>query len=126
MTATFAEGRWMAVCVRCRTSYRTWDGWAWACPECGLDAQAEALVEVARVVLAALDPLPPILLCPHDGCALLPGEACPACQVTEKDRRSKAERLLTYSDTEPDPKRPVAWRHRRGIQVPVYDQSEVA
>lgn len=126
MTATHIAGRWIAVCTRCRTPYRTWDGWAWVCRECGLDAQAEAVVEVARVVLAALAPLPPILLCPHDGCALVPGEPCPACQVNEREFRSKAERLLTYSDTEHDPKRPVTWRPRRGIQVPVYDQSEVA
>lgn len=42
-------------------------------------------------------------------------------------KKSNKASLVSYSDTEDDPKRPIAWRpNRRGIQVPVYKQSEVA
>lgn len=124
--ASFATGRTIAVCDRCRRQYTSNDGWAWCCYECGPDAQAEALVEVTRELADSFAPADPGRTCPHDGCLLVPGERCPACRVRDR-ARSKYQRLQGYSDTEHDPKRPVAWRLKGNIQVPVYEQqSEVA
>lgn len=123
--ASFVEGRTIAVCPFCLARYASNDGWAWACYACGPDAQVQSLIAVAQ---ALADATAPDLsrTCPHDGCLVLPGETCPACRVRDR-ARSKDQRLRGYSDTEHDPKRPVAWRpNGRGIQVPVYEQSEVA
>ena len=53
-------------------------------------------------------------------------EMCSAC-TKKAEWAARQTAAYTYTDDEPDPKRPVAWRpNGRGIQVPVYEQSEVA
>lgn len=52
-------------------------------------------------------------------------EMCTAC--TQKAAwAAKQMSAYTYTDDEHDPKRPVAWRLKGAIRVPVYEQSEVA
>lgn len=121
---TREAARWLAVCGWCAKRYATEDGWAWACKSCAPDALLESLAGVALELEQLANPQPTTDLCPHDGCLLLKGEQCPACRV--RDRPDRNHRQTHYSDTEHDPKRPVAWVRKGHIQVPVYDQSEVA
>lgn len=112
--------RRLAICRWCLRRYSTEDGWAWACGSCATTALLESLAGIAEELVQMVTPEPITELCPNDGCLLLIGEQCPAC------RPGKNWRLTNYSDTEHDPKRPVTWVRKGSIQVPVYDQSEVA
>jgi hypothetical protein len=123
--ASYAAGRTIALCTRCGGQYPSNDGWAWVCYACGPDAAAESIAGVAQQILNALTPDIKYSTCPTDGCLLLPGETCPACRARDQALGAHYRRYH-YTDTEHDPKRPVAWRpNGRGIQVPVYE-SEVA
>jgi hypothetical protein len=95
------------------------------CFDCGPEAQAQALVDVAAAIVVATAPVVAYGICPADDCLLLPGETCPACRARDQDLGGHYRRYH-YTDTEHDPKRPVAWRLKGHIQVPVYEQSEVA
>lgn len=120
---SFLEGRTTAVCPACGKRYASNEGWAWVCFACGPDAQAQALVDVAAAIALATVPVVALDICPVDGCLLVAGETCPACRVRAV---GAFHRRYHYTDTEHDPKRPVAWRRKGNIQVPVYEQSEVA
>jgi hypothetical protein len=123
---SFLEGRTVAVCPACGKRYASNDGWSWVCFGCGPDATAQALVDVATALAAATAPVVAYRICTADGCLLMPGETCPACRARDRDLGGHYRRYH-YTETEHDPKRPVAWRpNGRGIQVPVYEQSEVA
>lgn len=52
-------------------------------------------------------------------------ETCSLC-AQKAAWAARETAVYTYTDDEPDPKRPVAWRRQGLIQVPVYEQSEVA
>lgn len=121
---TLRPGRRIAVCGWCGDHYASEDGWAWACGACAPGALLESLTGVAELLVQVTTAVPDRLLCPHDGCLLLAGERCPVCRL--RDRSEKSWRLFNYSDTEHDPKRPASWARKGLIQVPVYDQSEVA
>lgn len=125
---SFLEDRKTAVCPACGKRYASNEGWSWVCVACGPDATAQSLVDVAAAIASLTAPVVAYGICPTDGCLLLPGETfrtCPACRARDQDLGSLYHRYR-YTDTEHDPKRPVAWRLKGHIQVPVYEQSEVA
>lgn len=123
--ASHAAGRVLAVCTRCGDQYTSNDGWAWVCYGCGPDATAESIAGVVQMLVNAVTPTVEYGTCPVDGCLLLPGETCPACRARDRDLGAHYRRYH-YTETEHDPKRPVAWIRKGLIQVPVYEQSEVA
>lgn len=63
-------------------------------------------------------------ICPKDGCLIRVRARCPACDVRRGvERRAAARASATRKE---DPLRPIRWVPKKGIQRPVYDQSEVA
>lgn len=121
MKPTRLRSRTLVACPWCGKHFPTEDGWAWACGACAGAALLEALAGITAAICDDVSPR----ICPLDGCLVMPDESCPACEVRGVPPARRRNRLQ-YSDKEHDPKRPVAWVRRGLIQVPVYEQSEVA
>lgn len=88
------------------------------------DGVLRALVVIIQGVQTALRPNTAI--CPEDGCLIMAGRRCPACDV-----RNGVQLVLKGERPpapEPDLKRPVRWVKSGATRQPVYahDRSEVA
>lgn len=71
-------------------------------------------------------PTPPPKLCPCGNRMHRSRELCGPC-TRKAEWVARTTATYGYAEDEADPKRPVAWRpNGKGIQVPVYEQSEVA
>lgn len=136
------------ICPLCHTRYRGEE--VGPCLTCAPTVLLDALVGI----LAAIEEEVRAWTCPLDGCLVMPDERCPACKVREirppvhcvcgrrihkaaesacwecvrrtRPQKRPSRRRQQYTDTEHDPKRPVAWVRRGLIQYPVYRESGAA
>lgn len=63
-----------------------------------LDAVAEAVLAIAVALETALEPA--VQICPHDGCLLLSGTGCPACEVRTRPAECACGRRMQRQRTE--------------------------
>lgn len=89
-------------------------------PNLSTDEVLKALVVIVQSIQTSRRPNGAI--CPEDGCLIRVGGPCPACDVRNGVRLVPGRRTARHTD----PIRPIRWVPKRGIQRPVYDQSEVA
>lgn len=88
------------------------------------DLSADDVVRAVVVIIQAAQQAarPNTTTCPADGCLIVIGRRCPACDV-----RNGLQLGGRRPTPEPDPKRPVRWVKRGATRQPVYaERSEVA
>lgn len=82
--------------------------------------------EVLRALVVIIQSIqtsrrPNTAICPEDGCLIMAGRRCPAC-----DLRNGVRLVRRTTATQDDPRRPVRWVKRDATLQPVNEQSEVA
>ena len=84
------------------------------------DEVLQALVVIIQSIQTSRRPN--TATCPEDGCLIMAGRRCPACDLRNGVRLVR-RRPATPQD---DPKRPIRWVKQGTTRRPVYEQSEVA